>query len=577
MTGSRPSGPHTTWYGSTAGGAAGKGPVRGYPPVPGQPPPMYPPGQFAAWNRGPGRVSETRPAPGLPARGQSGPSQSGPHTGPVVPGTVRPGANGPGTGYAGPQDMGSPGSRPAAAGSAAGSAAVAGSSWQAPATDRAAGRSRYYDQDLGSGAEPGYSMLAVSDPAADVTSTQTWEAVGDGRATGVWTAPARPGGSPPAQRGRADVAPALPEAGSRPDPERTGAGPGRGGFADPAEGTGSLGGTAGYSRDTGSHQPSAASYRGDTASRRGDSGSHPGDTASDAGVADGSTVDRTSERGRRSTRGHSGSHTSPQRSPRRAERSARPDSPQGPDGTKPRRKRPASVKLAMATALVLVLAAAAALSYAVFRGPGTPKAAAHGASKSAASQSVSASPSPSLGPYGHISSRKADPTPLTMSELYPATFTVGGTSVVRTAASKGTNCAAGLVGSRIQSAIGSAGCDQVVRATYLASSQGVMGTIGVLNLSTASAATTAARSADASDFISQLGAKHGPTHKIGQGTGIEEAAAKGHYLILIWAEFTNLRKPKTAGQRTTIERFMTELLQSTANVSLAQRMLTGTP
>ncbi len=33
-------------------------------------------------------------------------------------------------------------------------------------------------------------MLAVSDPAADVTSTQTWQAVGDGRATGTWAAPA---------------------------------------------------------------------------------------------------------------------------------------------------------------------------------------------------------------------------------------------------------------------------------------------------------------------------------------------------------------------------------------------------
>src|SRR5215470_13640121 len=56
-SGSRPgSGPggqdSSQWYGSTAGGAVGKGPVRGYPPVPGQTPPMYPPGQFAAWNRG---------------------------------------------------------------------------------------------------------------------------------------------------------------------------------------------------------------------------------------------------------------------------------------------------------------------------------------------------------------------------------------------------------------------------------------------------------------------------------------------------------------------------------------------
>jgi hypothetical protein len=228
----------------------------------------------------------------------------------------------------------------------------------------------------------------------------------------------------------------------------------------------------------------------------------------------------------------------------------------------------------MITALVLVLAAAAALSYAVFRGSGTPKPT---TSKRAASPSVSAAASPSLGPYGHISSRKTDPTPLTLAELYPATFLASGSNATLTASNLSSHCGSKLVGSRIQSAVGSAGCSQVLRATYLMSSHGLMGTIGVLNLSTAKAATTAARSADATNFILQLGAKHGPTQKIGQGTGIEQAAAKGHYLILIWAEFTNLRKPKGAAQLTTIEQFMTSLLQHTANVSLAHRMLVGTP
>jgi hypothetical protein len=190
---------------------------------------------------------------------------------------------------------------------------------------------------------------------------------------------------------------------------------------------------------------------------------------------------------------------------------------------------------------------------------------------------VSASPSPTLGLYGHIATRKSDPMPLKMSELYPTSFTAGGTSIVRTAANKSTNCGAELVGSRIGSAIGSAGCTQVVRATYLASGPGVMGTIGVLNLSTAKAATTVARAADANNFISQLAGQHGATTKIGQGTGIEEAAAKGHYLILIWAEFTNLHKPRTSAQLGTIENFMNELLQNTANVSLTHRMLTGRP
>jgi hypothetical protein len=229
----------------------------------------------------------------------------------------------------------------------------------------------------------------------------------------------------------------------------------------------------------------------------------------------------------------------------------------------------------MAVAMVLVLAAAAALLYAVLRGSATPRAAARSASKSPA---PSTSASPTLGPYGHISSRTADPAPLTVAELYPASFKAGtGSSVLRTATDLSSHCVAKLVGAGIQSAIRSAGCSQVVRATYLASSPGLMGTIGVLNLSTAKAAATAARAADGSDFISQLAAKRGPTRRIGQGTGIEEAVAKGHYLILIWAEFTTLRKPKTAGQRATVEHFMTELLSSTANIGLSTRMASGTP
>jgi hypothetical protein len=104
-----------------------------------------------------------------------------------------------------------------------------------------------------------------------------------------------------------------------------------------------------------------------------------------------------------------------------------------------------------------------------------------------------------------------------------------------------------------------------------------MGTIGVLNLSTAKGAVRAIRSTDASDFISQLQGRRGPSSRIGGGTGIEVAAAKGHYLILIWAEFTSLRKPKTAAQRTAIENFMTGLRDNTANVSLSNRLLNGTP
>lgn len=256
---------------------------------------------------------------------------------------------------------------------------------------------------------------------------------------------------------------------------------------------------------------------------------------------------------RRQARGR-GTHTGPQTAPRS------------------RRKRPASVKLAMVCALLLVLAAAAALSYAVLRNPAKPSSSA--GSKNTAS--TSPSPTPSLGPYGKIGSRKVDPVPLTVAQLYPASFTAtAGPKVLLTKSNLSSDCSGNVVGANLQSAV-SSGCTQVVRATYL-SNNGLMGTIGVLNLSTAKAAKAAARSADASDYITQLAAAHGPTHKIGQGTGIEEALAKGHYLILVWAEFTNLRKPKAGAQTTAVETFMTELVQNTANVSLSNRMARGVP
>ncbi len=446
-----------SWYGSTADGAAGKGPVRGYPPTPGQPPPMYPPGPFAAWNRG----------------------------GAGVPGP-RPGQPGPGGHQA---QAGWQSARTAAGGPALGSG--------------------YYGRDDGPEAEPGYSMLAVSDPAADVTSTQTWQAVGDGRATGIWTAPATPGaGASGPQVRPADLEGVAAPASQAPQP------------ADER------------SPSRAPRLPSAAVTGG------GARAVQPGDA-------------------RRPPRSHSGAHTGP------------------PPVQRPARKRPASVKIAVTAALLLVLAAVAALSYAVLHNPAKPRPAV--ASPAVGKPSPAPSPSPTLGPYGDIGSRKADPVPLTAAQLYPASYHAAGATVTRTASGKSGNCASDVDGARIQSAVGAAGCDQVVRATYLSSGQGVMGTIGVFNLSTASGAKKAAKSAGASDFVKQLAAAHGKTSKIGQGTGIEEAAAKGHYLILIWAQFADLHKPKNASQRAQIEQFMTGLLDNTANVSLANRMLTGTP
>ncbi len=78
------------------------GPVRGYPPGPGQPDPVYPPGQFSPWNRAATRAAWLGTAP---AGAASGPAEAD--------------------------------------------------------------------------AEPGYSALALSDAAADLTATQTWAVIDD--------------------------------------------------------------------------------------------------------------------------------------------------------------------------------------------------------------------------------------------------------------------------------------------------------------------------------------------------------------------------------------------------------------
>jgi hypothetical protein len=579
------------WYGSAAGGAAGKGPVRGFPPQPGQPPPMYPPGQFAAWNRD-------------------------------HPANARPGA------------PASPASQP-------------GPAWQAgappPDGSRIAAGS-YYGRDSESEADPGYSRLAISDPAADVTSTQTWQAVGDGRATGTWTAPYRPG---PGAAGPPAAAPAVTS------PSGAGTGQLRGRSGPAGSGLSGVGqedaARAGGPADRGSRlapwSPQAAASRAALAEPQAPAGMPPAGRTGEHAVPAGTAPDpdgapgRIGRRGARdgSARPRSGRDASGQRGRgRRGRRGGKPElsGAAGPGraetptggapaaGTRPAgiasagsrppapgrlavagasgagasgatdalpgraRSRPAargkhhgSLKLAVAGVIVLVLAAASALY--LFARATTPRP--HGAASTGATKpTTSASPSPSpsaspTSPYGHIASRSGDPQPLTIAQLYPASFSAGGASFARASSRLSKNCTAALTGSGIQGAVSAAGCSQAARATYVSVKDGMMGTIGVLNLRTAQTASKAARHAGATDFISQLPGPKGPTHKIGQGTGIEEAAAKGHYLILMWAELTSLHRPRTTAQRSGLERFMTELLQNTVNVTLTDRMVNGTP
>ena len=534
-TGGRAPGGHQApagggWSGSAGG--AGKGPVRGFPPAPGQPPPLYPPGPFAAWNRAP-EPGENGYDPGL----------SGPLSGAWQ------------AGY--PDAAGSPQARYADVGYGDTGYSDTGYS-DAAYSDQGYAATGYAD--AGS-ADPGYAALAVSDPAADVTNTQSWRVADDTAAGGGWGDLSAPGGhgadadvlqhGMPAGAGLPAGLAGAALAGSA----LTGPGPG------PVEG-------AADRVVTGPNQPfgGGPADRFATGPQRAATG--PFDLATPAPFNRSGTGPNQAV-----TTGPGTGVTGPR--PGAARGRGHPARGRGSRGRKRARGGTGLRALLICGAALIVVVGATYFFFARDRKPPAP--AADSRASTSARPSTDPSPSPSLGPWGHIETRALDPVPLTLAELFPASFTSGTTSYVRTVQKAKTHCAGSLAGSQFIAAVSHAGCTQAMRASYLSSDHKLMGTIGVLNLATATVAEKAGKAAGPSEFIAQLPAAQGPTKNLTKGTGFEAAEVKGHYLVLVWAEFANLRTPRTPLQKSELEEFITLLMQKTANVSLATRQVTGSP
>ena len=232
----------------------------------------------------------------------------------------------------------------------------------------------------------------------------------------------------------------------------------------------------------------------------------------------------------------------------------------------------------------MVITALAVVAYTLLSGHSGHSSAATGSSPGlsklpspSASGSLGTSGASRLGKWGYITSRATDAAPLTVAELYPAQFLIAGSSFVRTTDRADTNCDQALFGTQLQNAAKIYGCSQVVRASYISGSQTMMGTVGVVNLSSANDAAKAGNASGANDFVTPLNGKTGPTRNLTQGTGVVQAEYKGHYLILIWAEFTNLKAPTTADQRSQLEQFASGLISGSANIALSNRMVSGHP
>lgn len=284
----------------------------------------------------------------------------------------------------------------------------------------------------------------------------------------------------------------------------------------------------------------------------------PGQNAT-RGAGSGSGRRRTSQR-----RGSSGS-TGPDRgASKRKTKAGR--------GSKSRHR---SVYLAIVAAVVVIAAFTAILVTTSLGGKSTNA----GAKPSIPPSHPSSAPTPAPPPgvWEYIGTRKTDPTPLSLTEIYPASFAAKGSAIRATALRQSRNCHAALIGSGLQVAVKKAGCTQAMRASYVWRLDKEMATIGVFNLVSARLAEEAATHVGRSEFVTQLTSKKGVTTKIGQGTGLEEALVKGHYLVLVWAEKTDLTSPKTKWQRNRLTGFMNILIAKTVNPSLSVRMVEGKP
>ena len=184
-----------------------------------------------------------------------------------------------------------------------------------------------------------------------------------------------------------------------------------------------------------------------------------------------------------------------------------------------------------------------------------------------------------FGQYCHIELRTDDPAPLTLAELFPPAF-VNETdhgSFTRAGTKLDTTCSNAVIGQDLTSALQDGKCTQVLRASYFSGDGKMMGTIGVANLSTTNEAHHAGKLVGTTDFVDPLTTTKGVTSKLGKGTGIVEAEYKGHYLIMIWAEFTSTNAPANNTQDQQLQQFGADLIAGTANISLSQRMLNGHP
>ncbi|GGT92917.1 hypothetical protein [Actinomadura citrea] len=242
--------------------------------------------------------------------------------------------------------------------------------------------------------------------------------------------------------------------------------------------------------------------------------------------------------------------------------------PPGPSGPPERPERRRNLPLIIggaAVAGILLIGGGVGLS-SMLKGDSKPES----KPTQATSRQPQATPSPTqpvLAPV-KLQSRTTDPAPLTLKEVFgKATFKSGRLKYVRTAATGKKSCTGVVGGTALAKALKKGRCTQSLRATYALSNGSLIGTVGVFNLQTETAAKTAVKAAAAKDaFLVALPGK-GVSKNNGKGEALGTSQARGHYVIMTWVQRPDGKKISTK-YHAAVRVFGTQLVKG-SNLALA--------
>lgn len=249
-----------------------------------------------------------------------------------------------------------------------------------------------------------------------------------------------------------------------------------------------------------------------------------------------------------------------------------------PPGGKKKSKLPLIIGGAAVAGIVLIGGGLAASS--MLKGDSKPKkktASAQTTPDASGSGTPSASASPTLSPV-KLQSRATDPSPLSLSEIFgKSSFSGAGEKYKRTGYNAAKTCTGAVGGTALTSTVKKGGCSQVLRATYTRGDGKLIGTVGVFNLKTETAAKAAVKAAAAKDAYLKPLQGTGNTKKIGTGLALGTAEARGHYLIMTWVQRPDGKKIADSAHKD-VSDFGQQVIQGSGlGVALHYRETEGKP